>query len=1584
MSLQETAESDYGPSDPKRPRMDILWELCIICQTEDKSKHLRENPIDYEQVLNAIHTRGKYGDGLYPEISRKLTCISACDMKEKKATWHKECFKHATSKLHISRAKARYENEIAKRAGSSYGAEESSAETCRKLTRRSVEPYNNELCFFCQKADKIHPLLKVSTDTVGQKLRKAVELSKNEVFRVRLSTAIDPKDAHAIDVRYHSNCFAKHVRNVLRRETGECSKLQSAESELAAEIEFIEEVKTGLQAGEIQIMNDLAVRFKYIRENNGVENPDISNKRLKQLLSKNIDDIQFSKPARLNESERVTVKKTSDRALQMFEETEPETDMRNMFDVAKYLRKQILEVEPWKFSGSLNTEGIIGKHVPKSLIIFLRWLLQGSSRTSRDVETTDEQVQKRVLTLAQHIMYNCLTRKQCSDNKKTLNLKHVNEWPLQLGVGLTVHATFRSKELIAYLHGLGLSVDYKRIISVETQIANQAVVSMYENNGVFVPRNFVPGRHIFFAVDNCDFQEDTPDGKNTLHGTVMNIYQSVDEHDETTSLAFDDHIEDKRLYDLPDTITEIAECNLSNNAKPECPELGNFPTSVNKTLNSDDLCWLLAAFCGLTRSMEPDTEQSVAGPPTWSALNSIISKPLPLTRVSTPPLIAAPAHEFSTLLTVLKQAQGISAVIVGEERKTVISLDMGLYKPAQKLLMAKKNELSNIVLRPGELHVVIAMLRTIGSYIDSSGIDTAWLHADLYGQTTIKQIIDGNHVKRGVKAHTITLLSLFSMNMDAFSKHNDELFSECKAELGKFIDSCSNLSSTEKISEGYEVMQKYMTASNFETIFSSFNKAGKRMHQAMLVYMRMVMLMLEFIKAVRNGDWVMHLNALEQFTKYFFAKDRLNYARMIPLYLSEMLSLQEIDPTLCEEFASGNWVVNKSKIAFCALGADHALEQVNRWMKVAGGIVGITQNQTARTRFFLVAPELARLKVESKQSADVEKNLSSKHYELTNAARTKVIVSALSLTTTLQGFTNPFEYDGDDIINIVTKAVVAVDIQRDIETLEQNGSDKFDEFVESRLKTKSTNFWDPMKKLSLKTWKTSLNETKLKVGDKTVELKEDRGLFARMLIVANSRPEISLEDTIGTYELSVVPRALFAADGSMHHCSEKSQLMAILEKQVDMTMINTSAENIVETDRVAIVDAMVIVQSLDKPKSVKTCKDLSDHFCTKVTQMFDRYETVHLIFDRYDVERSLKTETRSVRLGGKQSIAYHIADSTRIENVSMKTLLSHSSTKDELSVYFSTNLLEKARSSNKSYVIAYQNKVISTTGLHQHLASNQEEADTKLILHATFAYSEGALRLDIHSADTDVLVLCLGHFERLPEDTVFVTGSKQRRRKINLSAIRHVIGDVTAKALIGFHALSGADVTGSMSGKGKISCWQAFSNAGDAIIEAFCNLGSIPLESTVSDALEGYVCKLYQPDTTIMRLTELRWWMFRRKQAESHKLPPTRAAFHESLKRAQYQCIIWKAASEPNPDIPVPENYGWKRDGDKYIPVMTTLPPAPDTLLQLVKCGCSKTACETSRCKCKANNLFCTDLCVCGAEDDMCKNVAGGVYAYDF
>ena len=62
-----------------------------------------------------------------------------------------------------------------------------------------------------------------------------------------------------------------------------------------------------------------------------------------------------------------------------------------------------------------------------------------------------------------------------------------------------------------------------------------------------------------------------------------------------------------------------------------------------------------------------------------------------------------------------------------------------------------------------------------------------------------------------------------------------------------------------------------------------------------------------------------------------------------------------------------------------------------------------------------------------------------------------------------------------------------------------------------------------MKKRKLLTWKTSAKVLKVTAADRIVELQEDRPLFARMMMVCKSRPEIDIKETVGLYEFSIVP-----------------------------------------------------------------------------------------------------------------------------------------------------------------------------------------------------------------------------------------------------------------------------------------------------------------------------------------------------------------------------------------------------------------------------------------------------------------------------
>ena len=84
---------------------------------------------------------------------------------------------------------------------------------------------------------------------------------------------------------------------------------------------------------------------------------------------------------------------------------------------------------------------------------------------------------------------------------------------------------------------------------------------------------------------------------------------------------------------------------------------------------------------------------------------------------------------------------------------------MGLYQPAKKLQMTRQ-DLGHIMHRPSQVHIVMAQLRTIGTFIENSGLDMCWVGSDLYGPSTVKQILGGSHVKRGEAAHLVILQAL--------------------------------------------------------------------------------------------------------------------------------------------------------------------------------------------------------------------------------------------------------------------------------------------------------------------------------------------------------------------------------------------------------------------------------------------------------------------------------------------------------------------------------------------------------------------------------------------------------------------------------------------------------------------------------------------------------------------------------------------------------------------------------------------------------------------------------------------------------
>ena len=104
-------------------------------------------------------------------------------------------------------------------------------------------------------------------------------------------------------------------------------------------------------------------------------------------------------------------------------------------------------------------------------------------------------------------------------------------------------------------------------------------------------------------------------------------------------------------------------------------------------------------------------------------------------------------------------------------------------------------------------------------------------------------------------------------------------------------------------------------------------------------------------------------------------------------------------------------------------------------------------------------------------------------------------------------------------------------------------------------------------------------------------------------------------------------------------------------------------------------------------------------------------------------------------------------------------------------------------------------------------------------------------------------------------------------------------------------------------------------------------------------------------------------------------LPPTERAAHFHSLRVYYQLQDWNTLHKNNLN---PENWGWKIEGGSYVPIMTDKPPAPNDILNVIRCNCkvtTKNPCGSNICSCRASGLNC--VAACGdCRGSECRNLS--------
>ncbi|XP_030848031.1 uncharacterized protein LOC115918836 [Strongylocentrotus purpuratus] len=957
--------------------------------------------------------------------------------------------------------------------------------------------------------------------------------------------------------------------------------------------------------------------------------------------------------------------------------------------------------------------------------------------------------------------------------------------------------------------------------------------------------------------------------------------------------------------------------------------------------------------------------------PSWTGFNQLLSSNIPpKATIAYLPVIDASPTDFNTVHTVLHRSLEIADQLALPA--IVIVVDQAIYCKAQTIRWQEPTFLKKIVIRLGAFHTTMTALACIGKRFQEAGLQDILIEAGVVATGSVTGVMNGHNYNRSIRCHKLMAEALHRLRWQSFmgslEEERQHQYREVVASLqGSFPSEFTN----QVQGELYQAMVKE---------YKDFIEEGKKdaTFTFWSSYLDLVGNILLFIRATREGDWQLHLASVRALLPWMFAYDRTNYARYLPVYWIEMSQLPTTHPYIYNELMKGHFGVQRQDShGFAQVACDMTIEQtVNRDTKTSGGVKGFSNNQGATNRWVRGHHERALITRQCEVMAGKGEK-SSKRVDLTKSRMTRDQQDVANIMSTINSMTNPFvvdrETDADDLVHLSSGIVASVSVCSDLLKAGEKGDKAFINFAKTRLQG-DTDLNKTITKMKLKTFADS-DKAKVNIKGREVVLKSARELLARLIIIGRVR-KVDQRKML-SYSLSTYPPAICKEDG----CLVKNNKAALLHQLENLPESSPTVDRLLES--VWIVDGMALLQGLIPSRMPATMGQLAKKILKDVVYLArsSSSDQVHFVTDTYPPVSIKGAERKRRAASGSQRIK--ITNQDQPVPKQWKKFLANGFNKQHFAkfLYESWSACGEDEFKGVDVYLAHSeecHKLSCRSGTTvseaiPELYTTQEEADTRMMLHAKYISNMGRKDIIIKSPDTDVFVIGIGIAAQLEGSKLyFHTGKQDKERTINLNAIQCHLGDQISDAIVGLHPFTGCDSVSALYGRGKTKPFTLMSQT-TKFIKAFQELGkAFTLTDDLVSTLEEFVCKLYGMKE-ISKVNEARYAFFS-MATRQEDMPPNKDALMKHIQRANYQTAIWRRCLESQPDVPSPVGRGWQSvDGGLRIDWMD-MQPAQQSILELTSCKCKKSKCKVTgvdaQC-CAPLGLPCTELCECKNCDNM-------------
>ncbi|KAK3713975.1 hypothetical protein QZH41_005644 [Actinostola sp. cb2023] len=567
---------------------------------------------------------------------------------------------------------------------------------------------------------------------------------------------------------------------------------------------------------------------------------------------------------------------------------------------------------------------------------------------------------------------------------------------------------------------------------IDTALCLQKMAKASDDKAV-LPENIHPHVCTSLAWDNIDRLEETLSGDGTSH-RVNGIAVQPKVFGPHLPSSLDTAIEKsrKRTVTLPPTLLPVY--NAGNRVGPPSRKYIEV-TSETVLYNAwkKNLLWILAR-------LHAEVNQNISS---WTGFNISCRDDVTVSQDNIGYLstIDAPATNLSTVHEVLLQSVKIKDTLL--LKSIVVVFDQALYSKAVEIIWKKEEQFKDIVPRMGVFHTICTLLAVIGKRFQDAGLRDLCVEARVIAEGSVNGVLDGHRYNRAVRFHKLMYEALMRVAWKGFISWLQKFHSDKINIVQDAIDDLEGLCQNVCHEEYEKAMQSplYFCITELFSVYLDYLRCDNgNLSGFWMTYVDMVEIMLNLIRASREGNWTLHLSAVRAMIPWCFAYNNLNYARYLTAYLSQMSHLEQEHPDVHSHLASGGFSVQIGENnPFGRIPVDQTCEEtVNKDTQTPGGTKGFSLKPGAVSRYYMVAEYRSIFLSNLREMLHLKSFYG--HTDLQGTRITRDEEDVKSLVDLLENtWINPFDPDTQELVSISTGKVAPPEVQEHLLLAREKG-----------------------------------------------------------------------------------------------------------------------------------------------------------------------------------------------------------------------------------------------------------------------------------------------------------------------------------------------------------------------------------------------------------------------------------------------------------------------------------------------------------------------------------------------------------------